>query len=276
MTYKTLMVHMKLGHTNDDLLRVAVELATRFDARVIGIAACQPTPMVYSDGYIPGIFVEQDREEIDREINVAEAEFRAAFHSSAIGTEWRSATIYETVADYVSRECRSADLIITSGRTFDPHDTARPEKPGDIVMQAGRPVFVVPRTANTLNFDRMVVAWKNTREARRAVTDALPLLALANTVTVLELAHEDERTRVTEQLADVCRWLKTHGVAAESEFVASAKGDDSYQLNAAFEALGTSVVVAGAYGHSRLREWVIGGVTRDLTIRANYCSMLSH
>ena len=70
--------------------------------------------------------------------------------------------------------------------------------------------------------------------------------------------------------------MKTHGVAAETKFVVSAKGDDAYQLNAAFEALRTSVVVAGAYGHSRFREWVIGGVTRDLTIQASYCTILSH
>ena len=232
--------------------------------------------MVYSDGYVPGIFVEQDRAEIDREIAVAEAEFRSIFHGSTITTEWRSATIYEAIANYVARECRTADLVITSGLSLDPHDTARTEKPGDIVMQAGRPVLVVPRTAKTLNIGRMAVAWKNTREARRAAADALPLLGLANHVTVLEIAHADEQNRVTEQLAEVCGWLKTHNIAADPKFVASAKGDDGYQLNAAFEALGADVVVAGAYGHSRLREWALGGVTRDLTLQPNHCTLLSH
>ena len=276
MTFKTLMVHMKLGHGNSDLLRITSNLAKRFDAHVIGIAACQPTPMVYSDGYAPGIFVEQDREEIDREIKVAKTEFAAAFQGWTSGTEWRSETIYESVASYVSRESRSCDLVITSGISLDSRDTARPEKPGDIVMQAGRPVLVVPRTANTLNFDRITVAWKNTREARRAVADALPLLRRAQQVTVLEIAHADEQKRVTQQLAEVCEWLKTHSIKAEAKFVASAKGDESYQLNTAIEALGSGVVVAGAYGHSRLREWALGGVTRDLMVQANYCTMLSH
>jgi nucleotide-binding universal stress UspA family protein len=257
-------------------LRVTSDLAKRFDARVIGIAACQPTPMVYSDGYASGTFVAEDREEIDRETRLAEAEFSKAFEGTAIGTEWRSATMFETVADYVARECRSADLVITSAHSLDPHDTARPEKPGDIVMQAGRPVLVVPRTANSLNSDRMAIAWKNTREARRAAADARPLLALAKHVTILEIAHEDERTRVTTQLVEVCGWLRTHGIAAESKFVTATKGDDGYQLNSAVETLGVGVVVAGAYGHSRLREWALGGVTRDLTLQANYCTMLSH
>jgi nucleotide-binding universal stress UspA family protein len=276
MTYKTLLVHLKLAHSNNDLLRIASDLADKFGARVVGIAACQPTPMVYSDGYSPGALIETDRTEIDRELKVAETEFRAAFQSKTTLIEWRSATIFECVADYVSRESASADLIITSGLSLDPDDTARPEKPGDIVMQAGRPVLVVPRTANTLKLARVVVAWKNTRESRRAVTDALPLLNHATSVTVLELAHKDEEARVTAQLTDLCAWLKTHGVTAEPKFVLSGKGDDAYQLDAAIEALGTDVVVAGAYGHSRLREWALGGVTRDLLFQANYCALLSH
>ena len=276
MTFKTLLVHMMLGHGNSDLLRITSSLATRLGARVIGIAACAPTAMVYSDGYTPGMFVEQDREEIDREIKVAKHEFFSVFQKATGSAEWRSATIYETVANYVSRESLACDLVITSGISLDPNDTARPAKPGDIVMQAGRPVLVVPRTTNTLNIDRMAVAWKNTREARRAISDGLPLLGLAKDVTVFAMAREDEQKPVTSQLAEVCEWLKTHNIAAEPKFVASTKGDDSYQLNAAIEALGASVVVAGAYGHSRLREWALGGVTRDLMLQANYCTLLSH
>ncbi len=276
MTYRTLMVHLKVGHANKELLQMTSDLADRYDAKVIGIAACQPTPMVYSDGFMPGAIVEVDRAEIDREMKVAEAEFRAAFQSKKTAIEWRSATIFESIADYISRECASADLVITSGLSLDPHDTDRPVQPGDIVMQAGRPVLVVSRTAKTLKLDRVVIAWKNTRESRRAVTDALPVLRHATSVTVLELAHKDDEAQVTAQLTDLCAWLKTHDIAAKPTFVPLGKGDDGYQLDAAIEALGTDVVVAGAYGHSRLREWALGGVTRDLLFQANYCALLSH
>ncbi len=276
MTFKTIMVHMKLGQANSDLLPIASDMAKKFGARVIGIAACQPMPMAYSDGYAPAMFVDQDREEINRDIKVAETEFLAAFQGWTGGTEWRSATIFETVANYVSRESRSCDLIITSGNAIDPHENGRRERPGDIVMQAGRPVLVVPRSASTLNFDHMAVAWKNSREARRAVADALPLLGLAKHVTVLQIGHEDEQERVTAQLTEVCEWLKPHNIAAVPKFVALDQGDNSYQLNAAIEALGAGIVVAGAYGHSRLREWALGGVTRDLLLQADYCTMLSH
>lgn len=276
MTFKTLMVHMKLGHANGDLLGVAIELAKWCDARVIGIAACQPTPLVTSDGYLLGSFVEEDLKEIDRELKVAEAEFCAAFSGSATATEWRSATIYEAVADYVARQGRSADLIVTSGLPHDRHDTARPERPGDLIMQAGRPVLVVPRTQGALDIGHIVVAWKNTREARRAVADALPLLKLARKVTVMELADTHDRARVMEQLADVCSWLNVHGITGEPKFLPAGSGDDAEQLTAAFAASGAGVVIAGGYGHSRFREWALGGVTRDLTLQANYCTLLSH
>ena len=276
MTFKTLMVQMKMGHANGDLLAVAVRLAKWCDARVIGIAACQPTPLVTSDGYALGTFVEEDLKEITRELNVAEAEFSAAFSGSTTATEWRSETVYEAVPDYVARQCRSADLIVTSGLPQDPHDTARPESPGNLVMQAGRPVLIVPRTLNALDLKRVAIAWKDTREARRAIADALPLLVLAEDVTILELAHADERARVVDGLADICSWLATHGVKANPKFLPLEKGSDSEQLNASFEAIGASVVIAGAYGHSRPREWALGGVTRDLSLRATYCTLLSH
>jgi nucleotide-binding universal stress UspA family protein len=276
MTYKTLLVHLKLAHSNQDLLPIASDLADKLEAKVIGIAACQPTAGISPDGYDASAFISLDREEIDRELKEAEAEFRAEFDGRATVIDWQSAIIFESVADYVGRACRSADLVITSALSLDPHDSARPEKPGEIVMQAGRPVLVVPRTANTLKLDHMVIAWKNTREARRAVADAIPLLKLATRVTLLELAHENERERVTTQLAEIAVWLKTHSVVAEPKFVALAKGDDAYQLDKAILELGTDVVVAGAYGHSRLREWVFGGVTRDLTLQAEYCTLLSH
>lgn len=276
MAYQTLMVHLKLGHANRDLLSVTLGLASALDAHVIGIAACQPTPIVNSDGYSPGVFVEADLVEIHREIDVAESEFRATFDKREARVEWRSAVIYESIADYVARESRAADLVITSGLSFDPHDTARTEKPGDIVMQAGRPVLVVPRATKTLQLDRIVVAWKNTREARRALADALPLLKIAKQVTILEMAKEADRTQVSTELSEICVWLKTHGITASPEVVALGKGDHAYQLDVAIRNINADVVVAGAYGHSRFREWALGGVTRDLLLQANYCALLSH
>lgn len=269
------MVQLLPGRTNSSLLALARDLATRIGAKVIGIAACQPASMAYQTVTSPALFVDQDRRDIAQRIKETEDEFRLAFDDHPSGIEWRSATVYETVADYISRECRSVDLLITSN-ALEAQDTAERHDPGDIVLQAGRPVLVVPSNIAALDPSRMAIAWKNTREARRAVGDALPLLALADHVTLLEVADEDERPRVDEQLFEMCIWLASHKIIAEPRFVPRSGGKDSEQLNAALEAIGATTVVAGAYGHSRLREWALGGVTRDLTLRARYCSLLSH
>jgi nucleotide-binding universal stress UspA family protein len=142
-------------------------------------------------------------------------------------------------------------------------------------LQAGRPVLVVPGAANKLNLDRIVVGWKDTREARRAVFDALPFLKKAAHVTVVELAEEEELAEAHKHVKDVGGWLKQHGVIAECIALHSA-GDEASQLKAIAHKQSAHAIVAGAYGHSRLREFVFGGVTRDLLQCADLCSLMSH
>jgi nucleotide-binding universal stress UspA family protein len=276
MMYQTIMVHLKLSHTNTGLLKVVSELADRFGSGIMGVVACQPIPINYCDVPMPPTLTEADSGEILREMRLAEAEFRAAFFGKPNRVEWRSSIELEPTANFVAREARCADLVVTSSVSFDPRDTARTDNPAQIVMQSGRPVLIVPRDAPGLKLDRMTIAWKDTPEARRAVADALPLLKTASHVSILHLAPERDRDAAVAGMKDVADWLGHHGIAAEVIFSPATQGDDAYQLNACLEKHRTDVVIAGAYGHSRLREWVFGGVTRDLTLHARYCSLLSH
>jgi nucleotide-binding universal stress UspA family protein len=142
-------------------------------------------------------------------------------------------------------------------------------------MQVGRPVLVVPPGAEAFALDRVLIAWKDTRETRRAILDALPLLKKAAHVTLAEIAVEDRLALARKHLEEVVVWLGRHGVKAEG--VASlSTGEDPSQLYAIVKERGANVIVAGAYGHSRLREWVLGGVTRDLLLRADLCALVSH
>jgi nucleotide-binding universal stress UspA family protein len=276
MMYQTIMVHLKLSHANTGLLKVVSELADRFGSRIVGVVACQPIPIVYCDIPMPPTLMDGDKQEILREMGVAETEFRAALLGKPNKIEWRSAIGLEPTADFVAREASCADLVVTSSVSFDPRDTARKENPAQIVMQSGRPVLIVPRDAPDLKLDRMTIAWKDTPEARRAVANALPLLKTASHVSILHLAPERERDTAIAGMKDVADWLDHHGIVAEVIFSPTTQGDDAYQLNECLENNRTDVVIAGAYGHSRLREWVFGGVTRDLTLHAGYCSLLSH
>ncbi|AOH87055.1 hypothetical protein AWL63_22965 (plasmid) [Sphingomonas panacis] len=276
MSYATLMVHLELGQPNVDLLKITGDLAERFQASVIGIAACQPIQYVYGDGFISGQVAEQNRAEIQQEVDAAETEFRAALDSRVSDLTWRCAITRTSIADYIGEEARSADLLITArDRGGSLLDKTRNVDMGDLVIRAGRPVLLVPTGATSLKPERVMVAWKDSREARRAVLDALPLLEMASHVTVVEIASEDDMTEAGKRIADVVGWLKRHGIPAEP-LVARSTGNDATAIETIARQQSAGVIVAGAYGHSRLREWVLGGVTADLLLAADRCAMLSH
>ena len=140
-------------------------------------------------------------------------------------------------------------------------------------MQAGWPVLVVPTTAAHRKFER--VGWQDTRETRRAIRDALPFLKQAGQVPVIEIAESDEPEVARGRLADVVAWLGRHGVTAEP-IASPAIGEDSGRLHGLAAQYEVDLIVAGAYGHSRMREWALGGVTRDLLLRAEFCALVSH
>jgi nucleotide-binding universal stress UspA family protein len=270
------MVHVELGESNAGLLRIAGDLALRCNAEVIGIAACQPIQLALADGYLTGEVIQQDLEEIGKELSVAEAEFRAALAPRITALEWRSAVIYTALYDYIAHEARAADLLITKvDRTASLFDSSRHCNMGDLVMQTGRPVLIVPTAQEALDLGHVVLGWKDTRETRRAASDALPLLRLAGRVTIVEIAPEPKLAAAQARLDDVAAWLGRHGVAA-APLVAASTGDDVAQLDAIARTQGAGLVVAGAYGHSRLREWVLGGVTRDLLLTADRCAVVAH
>ncbi len=275
MGYASLMVHLELGRSNANLLQIAGDLAQRFSAGVIGIAACQPMQMVYGDGYLSGAAIEQDLAEIAREMQAVEAEFRRSLAGRAESLQWRSTVDYIPLAEYLAREVRAADLLITGLAGGDLFDASRSLDTGDLVMQMGRPMLIVPAGVPAAGLRRVLVGWKDSREARRAALDALPLLQRALQVTVVEIAPAAEAADSRARLADVLQWLGRHGVAAEALSVPS-RGDDAAGLATVADRLGADLVVAGAYGHSRLREWALGGVTHDLLRHAPRCSFVSH
>jgi nucleotide-binding universal stress UspA family protein len=276
VTYATLMAHLQLGQSNAGLLRTAGDLAERFHAGVIGIAACQPMQIAYGDGYVYGELIEQDRAQIDKDMKAAKAEFESALQARARRIDWRSTVTFGSLAGYLAHEARSADLVVTSvDRDVSVFDPSRRVDMGELVMEIGRPLLLVPAAAAKLEFDRMIIGWKDTREARRAVADALPFLKQAAHVVVVEIATEGEMPAARAHLQDVVAWLAEHGIAAES-IALPTTGDDAGGLDALAQDHRAQVVVAGAYGHSRVREWMLGGVTRDLLLRADRCSLVSH
>ncbi|TIU90089.1 MAG: universal stress protein, partial [Mesorhizobium sp.] len=181
--------------------------------------------------------------------------------AGAVKTDWHGDI--ENPNHAVARRARTADIVVTSAfQGASTGDSYRTVDPGSLVLRAGRPVLVAAQGAMDLPARRIVVSWKDTREARRAVADALPLMAMAEEVTIVAVdRNPDDWTR--DGVKDVASFLAGHGIKARTEIIKTAD-DESNRLVDFFASMNAELIVSGAYGHSRLREWVFGGVTRSL------------
>jgi nucleotide-binding universal stress UspA family protein len=274
MTYATLLVNLIAGSPNRSVLNAAHELAKLFGSRAIGIVACEPVPIMTGDGIVDGQMFVDFRTDLDRQILETQSEFRKALETDKIACEWRTNALESPPIVYVANEARCADLLIAAAVPRELFASTEHAGLGDLIMHAGRPVLMVPHAGARFPFNRVVVAWRDTREARRAIRDALPLLKAAHDVSVVEIASKEATPLAHDHIKDVTTWLERHGVKA-APLVVPATGDDAHDLEAFLEKQGADLVVAGAYGHSRLREWAFGGVT-DGILRNGRCALLSH
>jgi nucleotide-binding universal stress UspA family protein len=275
MTYATVMVSLALDHSNDACLEIAGQLVKRFGACAIGVAAGEFSPPLYfAEGEAQKVFVE-GHATLRNRIAEVEAQFRAAMQNRATAVEWRCAEDFPT--RFVIQQARAADLVVVGeggrGVLADPFTQANP---GDLLMQIGRPLLVAPDGVDWLDLRCVLVAWKDTPECRRAVVDALPILQEAKDVIIVGIVEDEaDRTSVSSGIEDLVAWLLRHGVIA-GERVPAECGNAAAQLDRIASEVGAGVVVAGAYGHSRFREWVSGGVTKGLLSPSSRCSLLSH
>jgi len=275
MTYATVMVGLSIDQPNEARLEIGGQLAERFGAKVIGITAAEFSPPLYfTSGEQAQKLVDQGRAAIKNRVAEVEREFRAAMQNRVTEVEWRCAEDFP--ARYIVQQARASDIIVVGeasrGTIADPFVQV---SPSDLVMQAGRPLLVVPDACNWLDLRSVLIAWKDTADARRAVADALPLLRKATDVTVVEIVEEQaNRPAALSRVKDVAAWLSRHGVSASGQ-VPEECGEAGGLLERIASGVGAGVVVAGAYGHSRLREWILGGVTRRLVNPSNRCSLLS-
>ena len=274
MDYKTVMVGLALDRPNDACLSVAGDLAERFGARVVGVAASDlRAPMYFAVGDFAQKLLDEEAAAIKKRLSELEADFRTAVEKRATWVEWRS--VRALPVPYMLQQARAADIIVVGARAETMVDPCAAPDPSDLVMQAGRPLIVVPSTVQWLDLRSVLVAWKDVREARRAVFDALPILAAAKEVTIAEIPEQDtDRADAMSRVADVAAWLSSHGIVADTN-VPEAPADVSEELDKLATNVGAGAVVAGAYGHSRFREWVLSGVTRHLVTESRRCAFLS-
>ena len=163
MDYKTVMVGLALDRPNDACLSVAGDLAERFGARVVGVAASDlRAPMYFAVGDFAQKLLDEEAAAIEKRLSELEADFRAAVEKRATSVEWRSARALPV--PYMLQQAMAADIIVVGARAETMVDPCAAPDPSDLVMQAGRPLIVVPSTVQWLDLRSVLVAWKDVRE----------------------------------------------------------------------------------------------------------------
>ena len=264
MRYKDLLVVLDANHSAGERIAVATELARRFDAHLVGLyVMLVPERPDSDDTAIYDVLWRDAWETAEREACRIREQFEEAARRQSLPAEWRVVSGYP--GDMAALHGRYADLVIVG--QLDPEDQyaaligARPE---EVALHVGRPVLVVPYAGNFAQVGRRVlIGWDASREATRAVNDALPLLVAASSVLVMTVdAKPGGITHGELPGADIALHLARHGVAVQVERTTSAGigiGNTLLSRASDFEA---DLLVMGAYGHSRLREALLGGATR--------------
>jgi nucleotide-binding universal stress UspA family protein len=274
-TISVLMACMRTDRSNAELLAVVADIARRFSAAVVGVAARQPSMHSAIMAVGPGEPPDRDLEKFRERAAALEAEFRSAL-STVEDLQWRSRMTSGPPSQHIANDARGVDLIVVAA---EPGEGIFPSSPeidvGDLVMRAGRPVLIAPARAAGLKLTRALVCWKDSPEARRAVVDALPILKVCKAIDVVELVDGRETEAARGRLSDLSDWLARQGVEANCSAL-PLNGTEAAHLGAIARDFDIDLIVAGAFGRSRLREWAFGGVTQDLLLKAERCTLVSH
>jgi nucleotide-binding universal stress UspA family protein len=199
-----------------------------------------------------------------------------AFRQSAAGVRSEWLAVEEFPVEAIARISRGADLIVAGGARRNEHDNTRACDTAEVVLKSGRPVLVAPPAGGGLTAEAVVVAWKETREARRALADALPILACSEEVVVVEVCAKSEAEYAEPRHAALVHYLARHGITARSRICPAHRDEAAYHLHVEAGKAGADLIVAGGYGHTRLGEWVFGGVTLDLLNDPTRFVLFSH
>lgn len=273
MSYAALMVHLGAERDWTKRVRLAADLAVRFQSALIGVAGWLPIPLPATGGNaVNAATTESDRRKMTALLAEMGEQFRAAAkHVNHV--EWRGVLDYPRTL--VPREARAADLLIV-GRERVPGDPYFALNPGMTILRAGRPVLVVPDDVDSLAARRVVVAWKDTRESRRAVRDALPFLRNAEEVTIAEVCEQGAEAQSQKNIDDVADYLSRHKIVVAAKIYLRTQQSAAHELLRFTKDEKADLIVAGGYGHGRLGEWIFGGVTRDLLVDSPVCCLFSH
>jgi len=275
MSYKTILVHLDGHSRNAQTLRVACDLAGQFGAHIAALYALKQPPIVA--GLDPGAgALLQYQFDLESQLRSRAQEMvSAAEQQSGLSIEWRAAN--GSAAYNVITHARHADLLVLTQEDPEKRAGMDPSFAGSVVVGTGRPVLMVPYAGEFPKCGTSVlVAWSGTRESARAVADALPLLKTARQINIVSFNPKGDSQWGDIPGADIGLWLTRHGVKVNVRQQKSPDVDVGNQILSLASDLGSDLIVMGAYGHSRLRELVMGGATRTILQSMTAPVLLSH
>lgn len=244
--------------------RLAVDLAEKTDAHVTGMApALEPITPAYLAGPLPADILDRAREASEEVADKALATFNEIVRVQGVSGEASRFRLIEGAASGLIHRVRMSDLAVIGQDAPDSNEPARAALIEALLFETGVPVMVVPYISKgSFNARHMMVAWDGSVTASRAVHAALPLMKLADKITVI-IVDSGQRF-AGEPGADVALYLSRHGLDVSIEQVPAVSGDVSAALLNFVSDRGVDIAVMGGYGHSRFREFVVGGATRGM------------
>ena len=280
MTYKTILVSLNEVGRVAELTSAAVSLARETGAHVSGLYVIPAVQVYPSVGFeaAPQVFEGNRTYFKDNSARVKQG-FEDAMAREGLPHDFHLIDARTPViADEVIAQGRSSDLIVVSATNPDEITGVERDFVEQLVMSAGRPVMVLPYQGNAnISLDDIVLGWDGGREATRAAFDALPLLKLANKVRIVRIdPQKDPALRGSVAGADLAETLSRHGVKAETQGYPADGMDEGQALMRCADDNGSGLIVMGAYGHSRLAEFIFGGATRFVLTRLTRPVLMSH
>ncbi len=273
---KDIVVNLGLG-AHDPAGDFAISVAAAFKAHVLGVAfSYEPViPGTVMSG-IPPEFIEAQRSRSDKEARTAVARFEAAASRAGVSAEARiiSASV-SGAADKLGRLGRRFDLAVVGQAEDDTLSAAEVVDEG-VLFESGRPVIFVPYIQKAgLKLGRVMVCWDGSRAATRAIADSMPFLLKAKQVEIVMVAAKAGKSDEIPG-ADLGQHLARHGLKVDVKRITSPDIDVTSTILSYAADSSADMIVMGGYGHSRLREFILGGVTRGILETMTVPVLMSH
>jgi nucleotide-binding universal stress UspA family protein len=276
--YRTLLVHLNDKRRAEAVLEPVVSLARRHQAHVIGVHAYPSVPAppvaVIDASKVPGSIAAGER----KETTEIAAAFARMTGNQPFVAEWRALKVpHVDLAPVVLDHARCADLIIAGQTDPDWEQSPLMDFPERLALESGRPTLIIPYVGRYREIGhKVVIAWKAARESARAVFDALPMLASAERVDILEIKERrDDENSLAPDTA-IAASLARHGIKATVRTSVAVDIGIGDEILSRVADAGADLLVMGAYGHSRMREMIFGGATHHLMRHMTVPTLFSH